>query len=64
MIMIEFKQAFAKFLRTKKYMQEKRLQVDPNSDQWKQLCKQFNSQITEPMDALWSQLSPGQKKSF
>lgn len=64
MIMIEFKQAFAKFLKNKKYMQEKRLRVDPDSDQWKQLCKRFDSQISEPMDDLWSSLSLEQKKSF
>lgn len=64
MIIVEFKTAFMKFLKTLEYMREKRLHCDPNSDEWKKLCNRFNTQIADPMDSLWSKLSPEQRKSF
>ncbi len=59
-----FRKKYAHFLKWLSYMAKRRLKIDPRSDLWKKLIKDFNVKVVEPMNKAWSKLNDEEKRLF
>jgi len=60
----EFRSIYTRFLKWLPYMVDKRNKIDPKSDAWKNMVKEFNKKIVEPMDKLWLKLTNEERRLF
>ena len=60
----KFRTIYQRFLKWLPYMAEKRNKMDPKLSAWKDMLKDFNKKIVEPMDKLWLKLTDGERRLF
>lgn len=62
---IDFKQKYAKFLKSSRYMAAKRLTVkDPDNEQWQKLVNTYFKKVVAPIEEAWQQLTKQEKGHF
>lgn len=59
-----FRKKYAHFLRWTSYMKKRRLKMNPKSDLWKKILKDFNDKVVNPMDLAWNKLTDEEKRLF
>lgn len=59
-----FRKRYAHFLKWLSYMAKRRLKMDPKTEKWKKLLKDFNEKVTVPMDEAWRKLTKEEKRLF
>ena len=59
-----FRKRYAHFLKWLSYMAKRRLKMDPKSELWKKILKDFDEKVVAPMDEAWSKLTDKEKRLF